>query len=818
MPENRAESIIQIRRAVEVLCTPLLQQLEAERPEWKATARDREWGIRELASRIMSSALLSRPIQNPALSHETSISDEAIKSISEGIYNEIFAGSAAAPDYLISHFRHPALPESRCTTSVLGDGAIERTARTANLSGNRHLVTQVHQAFVQLYFDLVGRSDSFTDTVLRAVDSNGVLSKVRIVRFRVVPDENPWGDLKGEHRPGRGQSGEYVVTVSEPMRSRLLQTGGSPTIFHMDRVLLEYVRIHEAEAEEGHRRRSLDEHRRLLDHQCFFTTREAILAGESVRIFHNEALRRECLAIHMDLFPDLGQPDPQSCAIRAQESILAIRRVLAIIQAASMFIDIASDEFTLFISKPKCGLSSTLTVGGTGAVVRGNRAKLLALTEALVQLLEGTLEGISPSRDFKDGLDEIVEPSARTRMDDVLLRHESFRRETFYSVLYLGKSLAGRKHEGKNIRFLLAAGPDSQLRQHFNLVHTIGDATHDDYTVAINRGNDWLEERNQLRNLAYLIQGNYSFVQERDVFVCVSSSPDGLFLRYLGHPNPRYVQKGSVDEWRPGLRRRSLAQISMSVRGVLLLHLDSSGEGLAALDGEVVLRLPRDGCWQDDDYAATIQRIRNEITKAVGAQPPVAQGRRRSKGNRSTLAAESAVPETLTNFVRDHSKFVQLLATVITEIRTDPTAGATFVLGESKDLSPYLDEMAPVFETVPGWSHSSAAGDLEKHLFELAIQDGATVIAADEQRVIGRRKIVAPAMFTGDKRKPYWDLWRDKDGYLSWEDWGKWRGWGTRHQSAAALAYELEGRCVVISVSQDGDVHLFDGRKIRQIE
>jgi hypothetical protein len=91
---------------------------------------------------------------------------------------------------------------------------------------------------------------------------------------------------------------------------------------------------------------------------------------------------------------------------------------------------------------------------------------------------------------------------------------------------------------------------------------------------------------------------------------------------------------------------------------------------------------------------------------------------------------------------------------------------------------------------------------------ELAIQDGATLVDVMSGRVRGRRQIAVPMTLAG-WNKHLLNL-RDKTKEHYWPDSHKILRWGTRHLNALRAALHFHGAAVLITVSSDGDMHLFD--------
>lgn len=86
---------------------------------------------------------------------------------------------------------------------------------------------------------------------------------------------------------------------------------------------------------------------------------------------------------------------------------------------------------------------------------------------------------------------------------------------------------------------------------------------------------------------------------------------------------------------------------------------------------------------------------------------------------------------------------------------------------------------------------------------ELAIQDGATFIDTQSSKVFGRRQLGV------DMTIAKWDKCII-DLKSTWEDHHKLLRWGTRHLNALRAALYFKGKALLITVSSDGEIHLFD--------
>ena len=89
-------------------------------------------------------------------------------------------------------------------------------------------------------------------------------------------------------------------------------------------------------------------------------------------------------------------------------------------------------------------------------------------------------------------------------------------------------------------------------------------------------------------------------------------------------------------------------------------------------------------------------------------------------------------------------------------------------------------------------------------IYDLARDDGATIISLDSLRVWGRRHLPAFPIEDLEKR------WA-RDGDLRWDAWARTLKWGTRHRTALGLSRKLKSEGIVIVISADGPVNVLQG-------
>jgi hypothetical protein len=162
-----------------------------------------------------------------------------------------------------------------------------------------------------------------------------------------------------------------------------------------------------------------------------------------------------------------------------------------------------------------------------------------------------------------------------------------------------------------------------------------------------------------------------------------------------------------------------------------------------------------------------------------------------------------------------------MLCSVIRSISETPNRGALFIVGNLRRIreSQYIRQMTEVFDIVEG---KNLAEVKDRELFELAVQDGATVIDRQNLNLSGRWQItvIDPKKYNIGNGESVLDILR-REG---WNDLHKTYEWGSRHLSAWACtfgdlkaekarskkepAYAYEA--LAICISSDGPVHAFE--------
>lgn len=687
--------------------------------------------------------------------------------------------------HVLFHYRHGSLPESRAVVTLIDSKpAAALSALAGDNPSNVALGRKINELFVDVYFDIIGRSDSLTDCVLRGmVRSDTPLRQVKTLRLTFDKEVGSLIEttLAGSH---------WGIRVDQGLRERLL---GSD-MFPLDREFFTYVRD---VATEGLSLRPEEHVRRLQQGSLFFEARDAILGSEAIRTCTNDGTFGALLSLWKVL--GLGEwHGSENSTEEARLRLIVGRRVLAIIQGTCLFSRIAGDSFDFFFAQRKEGQSRAVTgavlpsVLILGGLPDTERDATVAFTAALAATLKERFEK-DASRSL--ALQPPVSPESERTLQSIIEAHETLTRESVSVGLSLGLRLLRRRHEGHPVGFRLAVGSDHDLRQGFSVSHSLARGEPGPLRIHFREGGDAEDIKNEIGRFAALVEANYSFLQSSDAYLCLAAGNGGLTIEYVARP--RFTREGALGA-SSGTSLDEMSRLSRLMPDLLLIAVDGDGWGTAAVAGKTCFSIGPGHEWWIDDRSMQYQQVLES---------------RLSEAMRTLRYSE---------FAEKHSVFLSVLAATLLRVCRDPKVGATFVLGPWSVLEKYAIEMTPVFDVVPEWKVESPI--LAQHLFNLAIQDGATVVALDQARVFGRRHL-SSRLFDPDGEesqevtgKKVRASWSERGTPLYWPNWGSWYRWGTRHRSAAALARELRGQAIVLCVSQDGPLHLFHGERIEEID
>jgi hypothetical protein len=182
-------------------------------------------------------------------------------------------------------------------------------------------------------------------------------------------------------------------------------------------------------------------------------------------------------------------------------------------------------------------------------------------------------------------------------------------------------------------------------------------------------------------------------------------------------------------------------------------------------------------------------------------------------------AYRDALKQWLENHFPSRQVDYEILASVVWSLSANHIGGASFVVGKYRgDPFPLEDNAYALSEVFPYAEGLPLVGKGSTELLKrLAIQDGAVVIDVETGNVFGRRQLLPPEPFSW---RNYLKQWEKKDGESEWREWHKVLRWGTRHHSALAFSAaaakhnnSAQLAAAVITVSSDGDIHVFSGNR-----
>ena len=203
------------------------------------------------------------------------------------------------------------------------------------------------------------------------------------------------------------------------------------------------------------------------------------------------------------------------------------------------------------------------------------------------------------------------------------------------------------------------------------------------------------------------------------------------------------------------------------------MFVTSDGSGGLAINGKLVASLPREGQTWITGLAKADEDLLAHVKKAL----------------QTWLSAEGLDKEAL----------AKRITRVLMSISEDPNAGCMLVILSTQD-NPF-DDMGVPWETRHGEDVVSMPDDV---LTSLMAMDGASCLFYSSQKKVVRiqfRRLVSPPLSKPKEVGLHEDTRRELDGA------------GTRKWSAASAAKRKEV-ALIISVSQDGPIHIYE--KVRK--
>lgn len=261
-----------------------------------------------------------------------------------------------------------------------------------------------------------------------------------------------------------------------------------------------------------------------------------------------------------------------------------------------------------------------------------------------------------------------------------------------------------------------------------------------------------------------LLEGNSSFLQSDDLAVFVAWPGEPLEATHIVRLPPLAAA-----------RRKLLARFTAGRRGLLAVVTHGNGRGEVLYEGCVRGLLRGGRAWKDESpgYERFETALLDSLVKVVDGD------------------GMHAMRSVLLPTIRDVSEA--------------PRVGALFVVAKEGAIARLLaasSRLTDVLESVDGQRLGEMSPDL---LFQLARDDGATLLCGHTLRVWGRRHLPSTALGGLEAH------WKAKGDPLEWEQWYKTKTWGTRRWTGLAVSHDLQADGLVIAVSADGPVNVLVG-------
>ena len=318
-----------------------------------------------------------------------------------------------------------------------------------------------------------------------------------------------------------------------------------------------------------------------------------------------------------------------------------------------------------------------------------------------------------------------------------------------HAVLVTARDLSRALHEGKPRAFSFILGSPEWLISDLSVVH---DLMGIGFRYRVTGG----ERYDYDRTLA-LLRGNSAFFQDDSL---------ALFLPYPGRPLEvthvvRLPREGSG-------RRQLLSSFSKGKKAVIAVATYGSGSGELIHQGEVRAVLSAEGQWVPaDGYQSLIGELGARIAE---------------------LGATEA------------GKIVERLEPCLRRLSEEPGVGGLFVIAREVAANRLRKEsisLTEVLETIDGRSLPELDA---RAVYDLARDDGATIVAVPSMRVWGRRLLAAGSGLLRSSEPDTASDWPLKSIQML--------EWGTRRRTALRVSRNLGGDGLVVVVSADGPINL----------
>jgi hypothetical protein len=713
-------------------------------------------------------------------------------------------------NYFLISVQHPSIKfnESRYLMTWCSKVVLDRYSEMCRKVGKRYVdyfenltveeKQQLNQDFLSIYSKSIGRLDSFSEACLRYVDSfpgTGAKSGFFNINITNDPTSFSWKDKNNTYEISLNIANKYY----EQLCSVTDKNSPNSLLERFFEIFIEnYIE---------------DRHALIFDrlrNGNFELIRNGLISGVSSKIHLEEQAglkkyykdSKDFLQIKRDE-KEIGYKD--------------LERYLGVIQTYAMWVYLTGREANFYFEVDEISNIGIYTYS-EGESIKETQEQLsrsifdyfdflyknvfntggLKSDPIKLTLLEATLKGESKARS-----------SLHEKLLNGINRNEKLSFSVFTLIISRLREIA--KHEGKPLFFNVALGNDEYLRAYFEpLLPKFNNKTNSDkWSINFTHTSNEKELENEIKRICSLILGNYSFLQEDDVWLCFSFNEKNVIeLRYLAKIKDKISY--SINQLNGFDYIKRFVAISKNLPAVFIAKIYRDKRALIGYKENT--RLEHTGkSWILGDYAQTVE---NPILKAY----------EKIKGKIEKFG--------------DVKDKVKIIFRTMDSISKEDGVGAMFVIlnikeedkKKRKEIKKYIADMTEVIEMVEDdWKISNLKD--EEYLYKLAIQDGATIIDLSDYKIKGRKfvsntdaegKIFDPREFYPTDNNPknlsLMDLWLLKDSPYRWNEWGKWYEWGARRMTGAALAYQFSGYVEVFIISSDGEVYYLDGKKIYKLD
>jgi hypothetical protein len=540
---------------------------------------------------------------------------------------------------------------------------------------------------------------------------------------------------------------------------------------------------------------------------CFRHT--LALRGEQARVV---LLKEDMLGLRSVLIDELA---PQEIGDKTHSQDAQALRAIWCLQLLCLYRELAGSHLYVFYpySIANAGCKLVFTAWSRSRLCMDRIHELVDLYQttydAASRILRNSQEPASDIQKQGQLLTALLGQSVRDafmlKMDLFRFKHDERARETYWHLpefLVLAERLAVRAiHEGSPLSFRFHISHGDEASERVKFISRLKDCymcrdsscaealrwevTRSDVVESLS------EEHITSPSIISLLLGNHSFFQDKSTVI--QTSPEGYLLylgRIIGPSEPEHLTSGG----------KNILLVIEQNGDIKVYYPDQTEKKPAHPNGRLLL-WRKAGKWivpgrYGESYtSAVIARIVQELAYSQEEEKKVKEGMKILMGTVWKLSTQ--LHKGACFIVLDKDRFEE----------DDPPKG-----GRCWDK--FFAKMTEVLPVAEGRRLLTKAG--QDMLVQLALQDGATIIDLADQRVFGRRHILVPNRVASwlDEKKSQPP--KDGRGFLDSEGNHRILAWGTRHQSAlaAALCLGKQGKknsCagVVITVSSDGDIHVF---------